>query len=238
MMSFVTWLPAFVAFFATAVLTSPLPEKTDVKFDQRQEGEFNLRADLENFVILLIPTSPTAAPPAGGNVSLLDLLSKSVPFRSHQKRNKHVKKDGHDLQESSAETMHFIESKTAPYHVDISRTRNQLGKLHPQQVNEDAEVVVAESPAISFQKGREHHRGKAASRVSRTFVITVPVETSTSGKKTDDGVKKEAVKKDVKRKHYKDASNGSYLKLLGAENEQCGPGLTRDAEGICRINKA
>lgn len=224
----VAWLPLLAA----AVFASPLPEKADVRFDQRQEGEFNLRADLENFVILLIPTSPTAAPPVS-NVSLLDLLSKSVSLRPHAKRNKHVKKDGHDLQEAAAETMHFIESKTAPYHVDISRARDQLAKLHPEAMN----GVVAESPTVSLLKEREQENRKGSSRISRAFVITVPLETSTSSKKVEDGMKKDTVKKDVKRKHFKEVTSGSHLKLLGAENEQCGPGLTRDAEGICRINK-
>lgn len=222
----VAWLPLLI----TAVFATPLPEKADVKFDQRQEGEFNLRADLENFVILLIPTSPTAAPPVS-NVSLLDLLSKSVSLRPHPKRNKHVKKDGNHLQEAAAETMHFIESKTAPYHVDISRNRDQLAKLHPEN------GVVAESPTVSLLKEREQENRKGSSRISRAFVITVPLETSTSSKKVEDVVKKDTLKKDVKRKHFKEVTSGSHLKLLGAENEQCGPGLTRDAEGICRINK-
>lgn len=213
-------LAAWLPLLATAVFASPLPKQADVdvKFDQRQEGEFNLRADLENFVILLIPaSSPTAAPPIS-NVSLLDLLSKSVSLRPHPKRNKHVKKDGHDLQEAASETMHFIESKTAPYHVDISRA-----KLHPDPV-----------AAESLLKEREHESRNGSSRISRAFVITVPLEASTSSKKAEDAIK---IKKDVKRKHFKEATGGSYLKLLGAENEQCGPGLTRDAEGICRINK-
>lgn len=209
---------------------SPVPDKREnIRYDQRQEGEFNLRADLENFVILLIPTSPSTpnpspSPASGssiGNISLLDLLSKSIPFKSYGKRNKHVKKDGQEeLNDAETETMHFIESKTAPYHVDITKTHSHLSKLHPP-ASED--VLVAQSPTVSLVKSGEVE----GSRLSRAVVITVPVETH----------EKKEVKKDNKKKHTKDV-NGDVLKLLGAEHEQCGPGLTRDASGICRLNKA
>lgn len=171
-----------------------------VKYDQRQEGEFNLRADLENFVILLIPTSPTATPPPTNNPSLglLDLLSKTIPINMNKKRNKHaVKKDGQDLVES------FIESKTAPYHVDIDENNNNGGgKQHPELDG-------------------------AAARLARAFVITVPME-----KKPVDG--EVMNKKNLKKKYVNEAT--SDMKLLGAENEQCGPGLSRDKDGICRVN--
>lgn len=220
---------AYFLIFALAVVTSasPVPDKREnIRYDQRQEGEFNLRADLENFVILLIPTSPSTPNPSPspatgsniGNISLLDLLSKSIPFKSYGKRNKHVKKDGQEL-DAETETMHFIESKTAPYHVDISKSHSQLSKLHPP-ASED--LLVAQSPTVSLMKNGEIE----GSRLSRAVVITVPVEAH----------EKKDVKKDSKKKHTKDV-NGDILKLLGAEHEQCGPGLTRDASGICRLNK-
>lgn len=206
--------------------SSPVPRhhyrnsQDHVKYDQRQEGEFNVRADLENFVILLIPTSPvSSAPPSSASPSLglLDLLSKSIPLRPHHlKRNKHVKKDGQDLQDPAVES--FIESKTAPYHVDIDEDNNtgevtNLVKRHDQ----------VQHPELNA----------AAARLSRAFVITVPLE-ETNHKKHDDVAKKET-KKDLKKKPTKESGE---MKLLGAENEQCGPGLSRDENGICRLNKA
>lgn len=134
----------------------------------------------------------------------------------HGKRNKHVKKDGSDLRDPAEETMHFIESKTAPYHVDISKSREELSKLHPQP----DDVLVAQSPTVSLLKNADQE-----SRVSKAVVIALPLE----------GIDKKGVpKKDGKKKHPKEI-DGETLKLLGAENEQCGPGLRRDAEGICRI---
>lgn len=183
--------------FTVACLAAPRHRNTPqeyVKYDQRQEGEFNVRADLENFVILLIPTSPSAAPSPSPSPSLglLDLLSKSIPLK---KRNKHtiVKKD------PTIES--FIESKTAPYHVDIDENNDDNKKQHPEL-------------------------NAAAARLSRAFVITVPLDKEVV-------VKKEA-KKDLKKKYVKEEGE---MKLLGAENEQCGPGLSRDKDGICRVNK-
>lgn len=178
-----------MALFAVGALAAPRHRNTPqehVKYDQRQEGEFNVRADLENFVILLIPTSPSTAPTP--TLGLLDLLSKSIPLRKH---NKHatVKKD------PTIES--FIESKTAPYHVDIDNNGEDNKKQHPEL-------------------------NAAAARLSRAFVITVPHEVVVA-------------KKDLKKKYVKEVEG--EMKLLGAENEQCGPGLSRDHDGICRVNK-
>lgn len=170
-----------------------------VKYDQRQEGEFNVRADLENFVILLIPATPSvpnnSPSPSNPTLGLLDLLSKTIPLQKKQQHNKHVKKDGQDLQNPTT-IESFLESKTAPYHVDIDGEENLVNvekKTHPE-LNE------------------------AARRLAKAFVITVPMD-----------VMKKDTKKDTKKKYE------SEMKLLGAENEQCGPGLSRDKDGICRV---
>lgn len=227
-------VPVFwvLAFLLSACFSSPVPRhhyrnsQEHVKYDQRQEGEFNVRADLENFVILLIPTSPvSSAPPTSSSPSLglLDLLSKSIPLRAHMKRNKHVKKDGQDLQNPLVES--FIESKTAPYHVDIDED------------NSGEEAIVANSAPISIVKKQDQVKhpelNAAAARLSRAFVITVPLE-ETIHKKNAEITKKETKKEPNKKKQTKESNE---MKLLGAENEQCGPGLSRDDNGICRVNK-
>lgn len=115
------------------------PPRRQFFYDQRQDGKYNIRADLENFVILVVPSS--------GN-SLLDLLKRSSQRHQHTKRNhagKHHKKyasgsstagkttdvpskktanrldylkpEGSEHETASAGE--FIEGRT-PYHVDIS----------------------------------------------------------------------------------------------------------------------
>lgn len=121
------------------------PARPQMLVDQRQEGKYNIRADLDNFVILVVPST--------GN-SLLDLLKRSSQRQQqqqhqqqqHNKRvhnTKHHKKyqsvaavaakpsegkkggsrldylngDGSDANQAGIEA--FIEGRT-PYHVDIS----------------------------------------------------------------------------------------------------------------------
>ena len=192
-----------------AVLCTPVPpQKMRVLYDQRQEGEWNVNADFKNIVVMVIPTQTSSGSNAAS--TLLDFLLRTVPKRSQLRK----------LQKKKApaeETMHFIESKTAPYHVDISRSKSHLAKLHPEvpPVVRAEEIVIAKSPAVELVKdGDSHHRA------ARAFVVTVPEEE----------LKKKEVKKNIN-------FGKSMLKLLGAENEQCGPGLARDEEGVCRTLK-
>lgn len=46
------------------------PPRRIVSYDQRQDGKYNIRADLENFMIVVIPSSPASG------ASLLDLLTR------------------------------------------------------------------------------------------------------------------------------------------------------------------
>lgn len=160
---------------------------------------------------MVIPTQTSSTPSTGG---LLDFFVKTLPKRSHLKNLE--KKAGASPGE---ETLHFIESKTAPYHVDISRSKSQLARLHPDvpAVVNAEEIVIAKSPTIELVKDENPHP-----RIARAFLLTVPQDEEFDKKK--DGKKKKEISKSV-------------LKLLGAENEQCGPGLARDSEGVCRTVK-
>lgn len=113
------------------------PPRRMVEYDQRQDGHYNIRADLENFVILVVPSS------AASGANLLDLLTRSQK-RNH---NKHVQKKYHPQSDKYEEKKsngkldyskahlaepveiidvphtvdEFIEGRT-PYRVDISST--------------------------------------------------------------------------------------------------------------------
>uniref|UniRef100_A0AAG5D7R0 Uncharacterized protein n=1 Tax=Anopheles atroparvus TaxID=41427 RepID=A0AAG5D7R0_ANOAO len=54
-----------------AASTTKPPRKT-ITFDQRQEGKYNIRADLENFVIVVVPSGSSSG------ASLLDFLTRSA----------------------------------------------------------------------------------------------------------------------------------------------------------------
>ncbi|XP_037052295.1 uncharacterized protein LOC119085884 isoform X2 [Bradysia coprophila] len=119
------------------------PNRRVITYDQRQEGKYNIRADLENFVIMVIPSSPSSAS------ALLNLLSRSKFKKTHGKNNL-KQKFSHKVQGNAKEDVkkldylparadhsersntriieHFIEGRT-PYKVDISSTGEYL---HPQ----------------------------------------------------------------------------------------------------------
>ncbi|KAJ8911680.1 hypothetical protein NQ315_005759 [Exocentrus adspersus] len=65
-------------------------------------------------------------------------------------------------------------------------------------------------------------------------IVLVPTDDEFTMTKTEDN--KKVVKKDGK-KIIKQAPTKFTLELLGAENEQCGPGMERDSKGVCRTNK-
>ncbi|EDV54636.1 uncharacterized protein LOC6549197 [Drosophila erecta] len=119
-----------------------------VTYDQRQEGQYNIRADLENFMILLIPPGPQEG------ISLLELLGRGntkgggplkrkQPARSNSLKSFYQKSLLQKLQQQrnhqqslpAAPLPEFIEGRT-PYHVDISASDpEQAQRLQRQQVD-------------------------------------------------------------------------------------------------------
>ncbi|KAH8405096.1 hypothetical protein KR222_001319 [Zaprionus bogoriensis] len=151
----------------SALLQPPLPPTLEpedaqrrrlITYDQRQEGQYNIRADLENFMIVLIPPGPQEG------LGLLDLLTKptlrgvskgsgsgsgrgSASKRKHShasalksfyKRQQQQQQQQQQLQQAQSQQLpqaglgvalpEFIEGRT-PYHVDISA----LGEEQLQQ---------------------------------------------------------------------------------------------------------
>ncbi|XP_021700625.1 uncharacterized protein LOC5570918 isoform X1 [Aedes aegypti] len=127
------------------LLPTNKPRKT-ITFDQRQEGKFNIRADLENFVIVVVPSSPSAG------VSLLDLLNraghknhqkkksghrKNTKNHGSQKKSSHVTPEVVVLDESQTHARvaneEFIEGRT-PYRVDISSSARSSNFNQPSPI--------------------------------------------------------------------------------------------------------
>ncbi|XP_066155975.1 uncharacterized protein [Euwallacea fornicatus] len=211
--------------------------KERILYDQRQEGEFNIRADLKNFVIMIIPKNSESVDTSGGG--LLDLL-----VRAHSKHSgKHSAKKHQDGSETGGETMHFIESKTAPYHVDITKSSSHLRNdeilaTQSPPVNPTALKTVEENNQQKKLKKRSAVATTAAAlmrklrstRLSKAFVLTVPEDDFVLSNTEDD---KKVVKKDGFKKKITNKNKEEWA-LVGAL-EQCGPGMVRDYEGICRL---
>ncbi|KAG5867409.1 hypothetical protein JTB14_034390 [Gonioctena quinquepunctata] len=217
-----------ISCFSCAIIASPVPSKKGkdasdekVLYDQRQEGGLNVRADLDNFIIMIIPSQ--TLPSDGSSSSLLDFFRKSLPKRSYLKRVKHKK---HQRPSTAHETMHFIESKTSPYHVDITENKSNLESSSKDELLASSPAIALVTSDLPVLNGN-HKR----SRISRHFVVTVPAEEEfilTRTPEAKSGTIKRKTKKTIKE------TSKTELKLLGAENEECGPGLARDSYGVCR----
>uniref|UniRef100_A0A182VUA4 Uncharacterized protein n=1 Tax=Anopheles minimus TaxID=112268 RepID=A0A182VUA4_9DIPT len=136
-----TKVPASSSSQSTGPTTKP-PRKT-ITFDQRQEGKYNIRADLENFVIVVVPSGSSSG------ASLLDLLTRSAHKKdahhqtrkaSHKRKNNKAhgahKKiaqvtpevivlDENNQRSGQLETEEFIEGRT-PYKVDLSSSARSV----------------------------------------------------------------------------------------------------------------
>lgn len=165
----------------------------------------------------------------------MDFFTRKLPHKRTVKKKLPVKPEP-----ISEETEHFIESKTAPYHVDISSGEN-LRRLHPH----NTDLLVKNKRVVELVPGQKPNKRRY--RFSRAYVISSPKDVELlkkeilkhESKKVTEVSKKEFTKKKSdkvekveKLEIFDDAEDD--LKLIGAM-EQCGPGLKRDSYGICRV---
>ncbi|XP_053665151.1 uncharacterized protein LOC128714301 [Anopheles marshallii] len=160
-----TQVPAAVGGVSTAPTTKS-PRKT-ITFDQRQEGKYNIRADLENFVIVVVPSGSSSG------ASLLDLLTRSAHKKdgahhqtrkaSHKRKNNKAhgahKKiaqvtpevivlDENNQRSSQLETEEFIEGRT-PYKVDLSSSARSVDGADTSSSGRKPSFTFSVEPAFS-----------------------------------------------------------------------------------------
>lgn len=193
---------------------NPSYESTKTLYDQKQEGRWNIHADLKNFLFVIIPTTKSSNSSGPSSTALeqglLYLLSKSANSR---KRN-HQQNEKAEEDSSTEETKHFIESKSAPYQVDISKTSGGLlSKLYPEKTEDDG-VLVAKSPTISLLKDA------VSGRMAKALIISVPSEDIQISKS----------------KRFRKKAREDQVKRSEAGID-CQPGQVRDSYGNCKIFK-
>lgn len=100
------------------------PQRRVITYDQRQEGQYNIRADLENFMIVLIPPSPSEG------LDLLDLLSsvrrsslRSKSKRKHFTNNVGNTKYRHPLKSTATfpSSLQYVGRQQSPHSLEGSR---------------------------------------------------------------------------------------------------------------------
>uniref|UniRef100_A0A182Y935 Secreted protein n=1 Tax=Anopheles stephensi TaxID=30069 RepID=A0A182Y935_ANOST len=137
-----TKAPSTAAVSGEPTVPTTKPPRKVITFDQRQEGKYNIRADLENFVIVVVPSGSSSG------ASLLDLLTRSAHKKdahqtrkaSHKRKNNKahgahrkiaqvtpevIVLDENSQRSAQLETEEFIEGRT-PYKVDLSSSARSV----------------------------------------------------------------------------------------------------------------
>ncbi|EDV98768.1 GH13422 [Drosophila grimshawi] len=120
-----------------------------ITYDQRQEGQYNIRADLDNFMIVLIPSGVKEG------YSLLEMLATSTSRSRTSNKRQHAQAAAlksfyeHQQLQQQQQLQHqpispsalpdFIEGRT-PYHVDISSANEEL-QLQPRLQRQQVDVL-------------------------------------------------------------------------------------------------
>ncbi|XP_030759346.1 uncharacterized protein LOC115884801 [Sitophilus oryzae] len=220
MMNRLVLLLSLLALHAHAV---PVPSSRTnggqkILYDERQEGDSNIRADLKNIIIFVQsnPSSLSSSTSSPGMSLLNMLMSKANPkFKNVRSKSPFLK--------TGPETKHFIESKTAPYHVDIGKSDSHL-------LND--EILATQSPPVALgdRKNKSSTSLLRQLRSVKAFILTVPEDDVILKKTVEDPkvVRKEGLKKKQNKRRKEE------MMLIGAL-EQCGPEMYRDDDGICRM---
>lgn len=129
----------------------PIEPALPVTYDQRQEGQYNFRADLDNFMIVLVPQNPLE----GLNMDILDLLTKTAAkgnsFIKPSLNKKPLSSKSGSQREPNQQHFNFINrqplisllsgnqrkvsefmERRTPYKVDLS-SENSFNQMHGNQ---------------------------------------------------------------------------------------------------------
>lgn len=237
-MKFIYLFPLFVC---TAVCVP-------VTYDQRQDGEVNVIADLQNFVIIAL------VPKIGGNSgSILEALSslsnrkELKTFGGKDDQDPELEPEFSEEREAPHARIDEAFVKQKPYQVDISKNKPSQRKPESPELRSSAQrrnspplkSDAVESPVPNVLPVKNNQYVVAADRKSRTLEDVVDINAEVSGSEEpsfieDNDTDEEAAPVELLRKDARASGKDSGLLLLGA-SEQCGPDQYRDSQGICQL---
>lgn len=221
-----------------------------VTYDQRQDGEVNVIADLQNFVIIAL------VPKIGGNSgSILEALS-SLSNRKELKnfgggrddQDPELQPEFSEVREAPHARIDEAFVKQKPYQVDISKNKPSQRKPESPELRSSAQrrnssplkfEAAVESPVPDVLPVKNNQYVVAADRKSRTLETVVDISGEVSGSEEpsfieDNDTDEKAAPVQLERKEARASGKESGLLLLGA-SEQCGPDQYRDSQGICQL---
>ncbi|PSN32918.1 hypothetical protein C0J52_20832 [Blattella germanica] len=189
-----------------------------VRYDQRQDGELNVHAHLENFIIVFIPGSSSA-------LSLLDV----IPFKKDVNRANPPNDNKYIAQATGTKlSVPGFPAAKSPYKVDIDKTEeSKVHNADHSDVEMAPEVMIAHVPAITLTKiDKESHESttlSSADEESTQKLVEAPAATEkveknepektetavnhSEEKKVKDNDKTNSVQSDEKKKDDDDNNN-------------------------------
>jgi len=137
-----------------------------VKYDQRQDGDLNVQAHLDNFVIVLIPNN--------GALSLLDFIQLKKDANRHDSKDTSVIDKYVPPTTAMKSTSPNFPAGTSPYKVDLDK--QAVGEM--ASVGE--EVLIAQSAPVTLSKvstKKESPTPASSDEITSTQApVEVPVE--------------------------------------------------------------
>lgn len=218
----------------------------------RQEGKFNIRADLENFMIILVPSKPSS------QLSLLELLMKSATARN-QEKNSHKKfKNQSGVHENlnlfeypqykqNSHLYQRVPQARSPYKVDIDSTLgNESQYMEMQSVPTTPFQFARQFPVLQLFEKKPNDYQSLGNYNRKYRSIDGSLYGFSDGKGENTKLEESLTNSDVFNSlnldniddNNQNVSGGGFsgagLKLLGA-TEQCGPDRLRDSYGVCQF---
>uniref|UniRef100_A0A182VH06 Uncharacterized protein n=1 Tax=Anopheles merus TaxID=30066 RepID=A0A182VH06_ANOME len=251
-----TKAPTTAASVTSSVPTTKPPRKT-ITFDQRQEGKYNIRADLENFVIVVVPSGSSSG------ASLLDLLTRSAHKKDalHQTRKASHKRKHHKAHSAAQKKI----AQATPEVIVLDETHQRSGQLEAEEFIEGRtpyKVDLSSSArSVDGADSNDHHHHQAAAAAAaaagnKPSSFTFSLEPSVAASRLVRFPSEyEPARSDVDMTQLQlepdyreydeltpigDETDGGLvgdweeLRLLGAQ-EQCGPDRKRDSYGVCQF---
>ncbi|XP_058121619.1 uncharacterized protein LOC131293368 [Anopheles ziemanni] len=168
---------------AASPVTKP-PRKT-ITFDQRQEGKYNIRADLENFVIVVVPSGSSSG------ASLLDLLTRSAQKKDayhhhhhhHETRKSNGKRKNNKAQYAGAPKKKASQGLVTPEVIVLDESNQRSGQLVAEEFIEGRTPYKVDLSSSARSVDEAGHDSEPHQQQQQSFRFSVePSEARSSGR--------------------------------------------------------
>lgn len=214
---YATFFIVLLIVFVTTTMIKAIP----ATYDQRQDGDLNVKLDLDNFVILV--ARPVSAFDVFGSMSQLFAEAKKNSAESLTKESSQQQQQNNQEEEDQ-------ESKSIKEAIE-----KIIEKSAKEEEEETAAAIVAAALTENVDTASNFGAGEDDVIGTTKTIDTVTEEKSSSRNLNEDTTRVVA----GKYKFVESIDEPQSLKLVGDPQalENCGPGRRRDSLGICQDDK-